>query len=243
MGIYTNRLKQMQKTMDQQMDDYTPGGFSLLPEGEYTFRVQATLDETKKEPKRLMVVWKFTVAEGDALGKSLFDRTIIEDNKVGAQICRGRLEDLGHEWPEEITKLESLLEAVTANPPLVEGRVTHENSTGKDGTKYTNARIRLTNVLEGIPGGDAVESMDEPQEAETDSNLSGLLAICDSYQLDYIDDSMDISAIVAALKENGATFKAEDLRPDELAVLEAVDATLIEKPKPTPARKVVGKKK
>jgi hypothetical protein len=243
MGIYANRLKQMQKTMTQQMDDYTPGGFSLLPEGEYTFRVQATLDETKKEPPRIMVVWKFTVAEGDAVGKSVFDRTIIEDNKTGAQICRGRLEDLGHEWPEEIVKLESLLEAVTANPPLVEGRVTHESSTGKDGTKYTNARIRITNVLDGIPGGDTV-TPSEPQEAETDSNLSGLLAICGSYQLDYIDDSMDSSAIIAALKENGATFKAEDLQPDELAVLEAVDATLIEKPKPvTPTRKVVGKKK
>jgi hypothetical protein len=225
------------------MDDYTPGGFSLLPEGEYTFRVQATLDETKKEPPRIMVVWKFNVSEGDAVGKSVFDRTIIEDNKTGAQICRGRLEDLGHEWPEEIVKLESLLEAVTANPPLVEGRVTHESSTGKDGTKYTNARIRITNVLDGIPGGDTV-TPSEPQEAETDSNLSGLLAICGSYQLDYIDDSMDSSAIIAALKENGATFKAEDLQPDELAVLEAVDATLIEKPKPvTPTRKVVGKKK
>lgn len=237
MGIYADRLKRMQKAMDEQMADYTPGGFSLLPEGEYSARVQATLDETKKEPKRLMVTWAFTVSEGDSEGRKVFDRTIIEDNQIGAQICRGRLEDLGYEWPTELADLEDLLETITANPPAVTIRVTHESSKGKDGKDYTNARVRITDVLEST-----APPAEETQETETtpdDPNLAGLLALCGSYQLAYITDDMDTATVVQTLKDNGATFKEEDLQPEELAVLEAVDSELIERPAPKPpARKL-----
>ena len=242
MSIYTERLKKMQGNMDEQMADYTPGGFSLIPEGEYTCRVQATLDETKKDPKRLMVVWSFTVAdEGNAMGKKVLDRTIIQDNKVGAQICRGRVEDLGYDWPEKVVDLEKVLEVITGNPPLVEIRVTHSASKGKDGKDYTNTNVRILDVLDGQPGGQPddqaqAEMVEAEQVTNDDPNLPGLLALCGSYQLSYIDDSMDVAAIVAALQENGATFKEEDLQPEELALLEEVNAEFIERKSVPPPR-------
>ena len=245
MSVYTERLKKMQGNMDEQMADYTPGGFSLIPEGEYTCRVQATLDETKKDPKRLMVVWSFTVAEGNAMGKKVFDRTIIQDNKVGAQICRGRVEDLGYDWPEKVVDLEKVLEVITGNPPLVEIRVTHSASKGKDGKDYTNTNVRILDVLDGQPDDQAQAEMVEAEQVTNDDpNLPGLLALCGSYQLSYIDDSMNVAAIVAALRENGATFKEEDLQPEELTLLEEVNAEFIERkpvPPPAPARRVTQK--
>jgi hypothetical protein len=239
MGIYTDRLNRMQKTMDEQMKDYVPGGFSILPEGEYSARVQATLDSTKKPPSRLMVTWAFTVAEGDKMGRKVFDRTIIEDNKVGAQICRGRLEDLGHKWPVKVALLESVLETITANPPLVSVQVSHEKSKGDDGKEYTNARIRIIDVMDVQPGEETIPISSQTIE---DPTLSGLLALCGSYQLEYVTDDMDVEAIKIALKEKQVTFKEEDLQPEELAVLESVDPEFIErKAAPVPVRKVAPK--
>jgi len=245
MGIYTERLKRMQKMMEEQMKDYVPGGFSILPEGEYSVRVQATLDATKKLPSRLMVTWAFTIAEGNKTGRKVFDRTIIEDNKVGSQICRGRIEDLGHEWPLRVIDIEPLLETITANPPLVSIQVTHSNSKGDDGKDYTNAHVRIVDVLDALPGAEniGVKVIQGMSQTVEDPTLSGLLALCGSYQLSYITDDMDLESIKAALKENKVTFKEEDLQPDEMAVLEAVDSDFIErKPAPVPpVRKVVHK--
>jgi hypothetical protein len=263
MGIYAKRLQAMQATADEQMADYVPGGFSLLAEGEYRARVQAGLGETKAKaanngepakPSKLLVMWTFTVAEGEKTGRKVIDRNILEggkdDGKTAKQICRGRLEDLGYQWPEgNLPALETELETLSATPPLVDIRVTHETSSGNDGKQYTNARIRIIDVIEGGPGlatEDAVAAPVAEAEAtaeapEVDPNLAGLLALCGSYQIPYITDDMDTAAIVAALQSNAATFKEEDLQPEEMAVLEAVEPSLIEKKPvlaPAPVRKV-----
>lgn len=257
MGMYAARLRAMQATADQQMEDYVPGGFSLIAEGEYRSRVQAKMGETKAKPSKpakMLVQWIFTVAEGDKAGRKVIDRNILEggkdDGKTAKQICRGRLEDLGYAWPEgNLPALENELDTLSATPPLVDIRVTHEESTGDDGKKYTNARIRVIDVLEGGPGLAVEETAAVAPEAapvaqeetaaaapevEQDPNLSGLLALCGSYQIPYITDDMDVATIVAALHENAAKFKEADLQPEELAVLEAVDTTLIERPAPAP---------
>ena len=85
---FKNKLAQMQENMKSQMADYTPGGnFTPVPDGEYQFRVKAGLDETKKEPARLMVSWCFVVADGEYEGRQVWNNTILEGNKVGAQIA------------------------------------------------------------------------------------------------------------------------------------------------------------
>ena len=257
MGLYAKRLQAMQATADEQMADYVPGGFSLIAEGEYKARVQAKLDETKAKPdkpSKLIVAWTFTVAEGDKAGRKTIDRNYIEggkdDGKTAKQICRGRLEDLGYQWPEgNLPALETELETLSATPPLVEIRVTHETSTGNDGKEYTNARIRIIDVFEGGPGltAAAVEETvvapvaeEAAPESEVDSNLSALLALCGSYQIAYITDDMDVATIVANLQANTATFKEADLQPEELAMLEAVEPALIER---TPVAPVAPVKK
>lgn len=247
MSKYTDRLKRMQGAVTEQMEDYVPGGFSLLPEGEYAFRVQAILDETKKEPKRLMVTWQFTVAEGDSEGKKLFDRTIIEDNKTGLQICRGRVEDLGFEWPVSIVNIEAVLEEISANPPLVQARVTHEKSTNKEtGKEYVNARIRVMDILETSAPAPAEETPAEetpmdPEETPTeqDPDQVALLALCGSFGFADANDGMTSGEIVEALKAADVKFPQKDLQPEELELLERVADELIEKPVAPPARRTV----
>jgi hypothetical protein len=252
MGLYAKRLAAMQATADQQMEDYVPGGFSLIAEGEYKARVQAKLGETKakpEKPSKLLVMWTFTVAEGDKAGRKVIDRNILEggkDNgKTAKQICRGRMEDLGYVWPEgDLPALETELENLSATPPLVDIRVSHETSKGDDGKEYTNARIRIIDVFEGGPAltAPAVAAEEVPVveavaevKTEADPNLSALLALCGSYQIAYITDDMDVATIVANLQANTAMFKEADLQPEELAMLEAVEPTLIERAAPAPA--------
>jgi hypothetical protein len=243
MSQYTERLKRMQKAVDEQMTDYVPGGFSLVPEGEYSFRVQATLDETKKEPKRLTVTWQFTVAEGDNEGQKVFNRTIIEDNKVGLQICRGRVEDLGYEWPEKVVDLEALLEEISANPPLVRGRVTHEESrNAESGKEYTNARIRILDVLETSGQADAQPTDSDaggtPEEAQESPDRAAMLALCGSFGFLEVNDEMTVGEIVKALKSADVRFPEKDLQPEELELLERVEAELVERPVAPPPRQL-----
>jgi hypothetical protein len=242
MGTYADRLKRMQGAVDEQMTDYTPGGFILLAEGEYDARVTPKLTETKNDPKRLQVEWTFVVAEGEKTGKKVVDRTIIEGGekaKVSLQICRGRIEDLGFEWPERIVNIESVVDEIAKAAPLVRIRVTHEKSTGKDGKEYENARVRITDVIGGetdtAPAAtDEAPVADDTPADDVDPNLSGLLTLCNSYQLDYITDDMDIDTIVAALTDNSASFREADLNADELAIMDTVAPDLVERAEPEP---------
>lgn len=238
MSFYTERLKRMQGAVDEQMRDYIPGGFTLLPPGEYEARAQAALGETRSDPKRLQVMWTFTVAEGEKIGRKVFDFNILEggkdDGKTAKSICRGRIEDMGYEWPEKIVGLESVLTQITNDTPLVKIRVTHEENTGKkDGKKYINARVRVIDVgstPDETPPDDTATAPDVPPS--DDPTLDALLLLCNSYQLLYIKDDMDVDSIVTALRDNGASFRAEDLNADETGVLETVAEDLIVKPEP-----------
>jgi len=240
MSTFTERLARLQAAVNEQMEDYVPGGFTLLPPGEYEAHVQASLGETKNDPQRLLVAWVFTVAEGEKQGRKITDRTIIEDNKVGLQICRGRIEDLGREWPEKIAYLENVLRDISADAPLVKIRVTHENSTGKDGKAYVNGRVRIIDVgsstPEATPEADANvdTSTAAPENVEGDPVgdpvRDGLLTLCNSYQLDYVKDDMDAEAIITALTDNGASFRQEDLNAEELELLDNAAPDLVERP-------------
>lgn len=165
---FKKRLKNMQSEAKEQCSDYTPGGtYAALPDDTYNFRVTATLDETKenkakKLPARLVVIWKFTVSEGDYEGRSVFDRTIIEGNKVGLHICRDRIESLGYEWPEEdLEQLEDILDDVVSRAPLI----TAKTKTKDDG-EYVNTRINIIEVLEPFGVEETVDAEGEVEETE-----------------------------------------------------------------------------
>lgn len=75
MGQYAKQLNALQASVKEQMADYVPGanGFEAVPDGEYNFVVQATID-TAKESGNLMVVFVHTVADGDLEGRVVTDR-------------------------------------------------------------------------------------------------------------------------------------------------------------------------
>ena len=231
---FAERLKKMQGKMAEQQADYTPGGFSAIPDDTYNFRVKATIDETKKEPHRLMVSWCFVVAEGEKEGRQVWINTIIEDNKVGAQICRGYVEDIGYEWPaEDLAQLEAIVENITERTPLVTGTA---KSKEKDG--YTNTNIRITEVLE-MPDGAATVSDDQtqaeadvPPEPEVDDDKTALLNFAASVGIDGFTDENELTDMVEALKEFDGRYSADTLSEDEKALLAKLDLEiLIEKPK------------
>jgi hypothetical protein len=145
---YADRLKKMTKKMKEQQADYTPGGRKVITDGEYNFRVKAVIDEwpakdadgeNEAKPARLYIGFQFTVDDdGDNLGRSAYVNCGLEE-KVGSQIGRGIIEDLGYEWPEEdMSQLETICENITERAPLVRGTArTKKNKQGYDNTKIT----------------------------------------------------------------------------------------------------------
>jgi hypothetical protein len=247
MSAYTARLKKMTPQVKAQMEDYTPGGaFAVHPEGTFNFRVQASLEETKKEPIRMMVSWIFTNAGDEYEGRKAYERTIIEDNKVGLHICRNHIEDLGLSWPEEnFAKIEDVLDVINSAPPLVSIDVGIKK---KDG--YENNTFKFLELLaddgsalptEETASEEFTESESE-SEPETDPNQTKLITLCKSFEVKDIDDSMSISEISAKLKMKKIQFPEEQLQPEEIELLKEVGPSLIEKKKTTPAKRTLSKK-
>jgi hypothetical protein len=259
MSIYTDQLKRMNSTAQQQMKDYTPGGFAILPEGEYQCRVEAKLGITKN-PDRLTVFWTYTVTEGDRTGKKAIERNILEggsdDGKTAKQICRGHIEDLGFEWPERMEGVEEILDQINTQPPLVTIQVTHSTSEGKgknEGKTFTNANVRLIDVLES--SGNLGNSENKPEETEDsdgsddsdEADRQALLNLCGSYGSVLgceIDDSMTTVEMLATLHEAGSLFKRKDLNKEtgELDLIERLDSSLIEEDAPPPLTRTMAKK-
>lgn len=252
---FKSRLKKMQEAAKKQMEGYTPGGFQAIPDGDYTMRITATIDETKKPPARLLVSWCFTVAEGDNEGTQGWDRTILEDNKVGLQICRQRIEMLGYEWPEDdLASLQDIIEEITNQAPNASVRVK-----SKPDGEYTNTNYRILEVFgsDDQPAQAEEEAPVEEEVAETvdevavDDNQQALLDFCAAQGIDGITSDMTVEEIVGGLKEGGITFKKEELSEEELALLEAIEAadlveapakkTLAKKAPPAPVKKPIAK--
>ena len=241
---FKTRLKKMQEAAKKQMEGYTPGGFQAIPDGDYTMRITATLDETKKAPARLQVAWCFTVAEGDNEGTQGWDRTILEDNKVGLQICRQRIEMLGYEWPEDdLASLQDIIEEITNQAPNASVRVK-----SKPDGEYTNTNYRILEVFgsndqpaqtEEETTGEETVAEETVDEVAADDNQQALLDFCAAQGINGITSDMTVEEIVDGLKEGGITFKKEELSEEELALLEAIEAAdLVE----APAKKTLAKK-
>ena len=241
---YKDRLAKMQAQAKTNMEGYTPGGFSALPDGDYTMRVKATLEETKKAPPRLTIVWCFVVDEGECAGRQTWDRTIIEDNRVGLQIARGRVEELGYEWPEDdLSTLEDIVDDITDRAPHVTCRLrTKENG------EYTNTNVRIREVhdlpndvpeSEEKPETDAADETPEPveDEAQADTEAAALLDFCASQGIEGVTTDMSKEDIVAGLLEAKMTFEHGTLTQQEVVLLArcGLDSLIIaDKPKAAP---------
>lgn len=247
---YRAQLRAIQGQVKKQMANYTPGGFSVVPDDTYQARVRAVVETTKTPPQRLKVSWGFTVAEGDFSGRQVWDGTIIQDNETGLSICRGRVEVFGYEWPEDdLALLADICEQITAAAPLVTIKL---KNVEKDG--YNNPRIRITEVLETIdvpeqqPADDA-QPEQAPEEAAPETpadagvpDAQALLDFCAAQGIDGVTSDMSSDDIITALKDNKFTFNRTELTEEEAALLTALDAAeLIIEPEPVKPRKTLAK--
>jgi hypothetical protein len=247
---FKSKLKQMQAKMAEMQEGYVPGGnFQPIPDGDYSFRVKATIGETDKAPARLQIAFCFVVAEGELEGRQVWNNCIIEDNKTGAQIARGVIEDLGYDWPaEELEVLEDIVDDITERSPLVEASAkSKENAQG-----YMNTRLRITNVLELPEGsedgpGDADASeindaeateqgQDSTEEAIAEAQKQELLDLAASLGIDGFSTENELADMVEALQGCDLSFPRENFNDEEFALLEALAITnLVEKPAPKKA--------
>jgi len=248
------RLRGMQDAVASQMESYVPGqggGKWTPPDEDYTFRVTATMDESK-DSKKLKVLWKFTVAEGEYQGKSILDGTMIEDNEVGLNICRGRIDDLFPEngWPplDNLPLLVDMLEHLTNAAPLVEAKTV--TTPQKDNPKYNNTRVYINQVLEPITdfvpsddqGYDDQGSDDQGSDTSSDDQGSGevdylndVLAFCASQGIPGVTADYTVEEIVEALTQGGFKFKSKQLTEEEVELLNNIGAAgLIEVEKKKP---------
>lgn len=265
MSRYAQDLKRMQGTMQKEMKTYDPNAAKGIESGEYTFQIKAGLTRSQKT-KKLMIAWVFTVVdEGANHGRKTYDNSVLEGdtpgsvNTTGANIARGRIEDLGYTWPEEnLAELETILDQINANPPRVLARATVKDR--DDGSGRTNTRIFFLEVLDTASGAtdgaqgaaeDAGQGSGSPSDDQgttgTDDHETALLNICISFGTPGITQGMGLKAMVKAILAGTERFPEESLQPEELATLEAIEPKLIqrkvpERPKRTMA-KVAGKRK
>jgi hypothetical protein len=254
---FKSKLKQMQAKMAEMQEGYVPGGnFQPIPDGDYSFRVKATIGETAKAPVRLQISFCFVVAEGECEGRQVWNNCIIEDNKTGAQIARGVIEDLGYEWPaEELEVLEDIVDDITERSPLVEASAkSKENAQG-----YMNTRLHITNILE-LPGGaeGTVEDSANAENAdaansgeatgpdageEVDVQKQALLDLAASLGIDGFSDENELADMVEALQGCDLSFPRENFNDEESALLEALEITnLVEPPKKVAVKPTITKK-
>jgi hypothetical protein len=232
---FKERLASMGQQVDEANSDYSPGGnFAPIPDDDYLAKVKCTLDETKKAPARLQVTWIFVIAEGELEGRQVYDRTIIEDNKVGMQICRQRVEELGYQWPEpdQFENLEAIVENITERAPSITIR-TKTSQSETNGKKYDNTRVYIREVHE-VPEqteeesqGEETAESDKTEDQETpvgndpETLHAALLDFCASQGLDGVSEDMGTKEIIDGMVEGQLTFLGPTLTQEEVDMLTA----------------------
>lgn len=238
--------------MQELQEGYIPGGNSQqIPDDDYSLRVKATINETSKAPARIQISFCFVVAEGEYEGVQVWNNCIIEDNKTGAQIARGIIEDLGYTWPaDELELLEDIVNDITERSPLIEATVrTKENAQG-----YMNSKVKINNVLElpegsegeevqtnEVPGGEETPGPDAGEEK--DLQKQALLDLAASLGIDGFTAENELTDMIEALKACDLKYPKENFTEEELGLVTALDITnLIEEPKKVVVKPTITKK-
>jgi len=233
---FADKMKKMTKAAKEQMEDYNPAAFGSVPTGTYSARVKVVGTETKTNP-RAMAAWTFVVADDGAYqGRQLFDNTVLEDNKVGLQICRQRVEALGYTWPEDnLGELESILESITERCPLITINV----KSSEESTKvYFKSVIEVYGDDSGEATSPAEETTpsDETPTAEEvtpgDENIVKLIEICERFDISGITTDVTVEDAIEALSGSDVAFEEGDLTEEDKEFLASIDAEkLIKKAK------------
>jgi hypothetical protein len=237
MDALQTRLRQMQVNMKKQMEDYKPGGGGgePLPTGLYTVKVRPVMTEARSS-KKIMISWTFVVSDGELTGRKVFDNTVLEGNegpgsvnKVGSQICRNRIEDLGETWPENnLLQLQQVIDKINKAEPeiLVDVR---QNAADDQG--------RINHKIYFRANAAAPESPSAPEEVpsgvDASASTNPMLDICTRLGVNGITDDMTETDIVDSLRSSTITFKRSELTDGEVDTLNTFDAAdLIEEDVP-----------
>jgi hypothetical protein len=249
---FKEKLAKMRDQAAAAEENYRPGFGQPIPDDDYIFQVKATLDYTKKDPKRLQVIWVFVVTEGDFMGRQVWDWTIIEDNEVGLNICHSRVDDLGYQWPEKeviasegLVFLEPIIEDITNRCPRVTARVRTKTQKGKDDVERERTSLYIRECHDMPEGQPAATRDAEAEQAEASSaaeeapDNQALLDFCASQGLEGMTTDMTNEQIIQGLKEGGVTFTLATLTQEEVDLLESNggEDLLIRKVTPPPAKK------
>jgi hypothetical protein len=188
-SIFAERLAKMQGAAAAAMEGYTPGGLSV-PDAIYIAKETCELGEAKSSGN-LMVTRTFTIVDGEFKGLNIWDRIVLEKqvkdgngqptgehmlSDIGIQQCRRWMEQHGLAFPDDLTQLEGVINAINDAAPTVKIR---SKTTKKGDDEYINANI--LEVMDNIAGdaspaqAEAAPTSDTGAEAEVaQDGLSGM---------------------------------------------------------------------
>lgn len=123
MSEFLNRLKKLGTNWKKATKrDPKEFGGSAVEDGIYRLRITGCELTESMSSGRLQIHWEFTVAEGEAKGEQChdYDGLESEDNLFFLQ---RKLARLGKEVPEDISEIETVLNEIAKERPLIRGRV------------------------------------------------------------------------------------------------------------------------
>lgn len=117
---FKSRLKKIKESWGKAQERKDTFG-STVPDGAYIMRVSATLGESASSG-RMQIAWLYTIMEGENRGDTVrdYDGLETEDNLFFIQRKLGRL---GQEIPDDPLEIESIVEQIEEDGPLVRATV------------------------------------------------------------------------------------------------------------------------
>ena len=237
MDALQQRLRQMQKNMEQVQQEYKPCmGFEPLQDGEYNIIFRPEMKMTKSE--KLMVTWIIIIADGDHEGRKIFENTVLEGNdgpasvnQAGSHICRRFVEACGKTWPEKLIQLKQVLAEIDSEENVV--AISLRMKPGSETAQYPSYYINPKASSESVDTSPAPEVEAIQQELA----LRPLLDFCTKHGIDGVFDTDTDEELVQKLKDGGA-FKEDEIEAEEVEMLRSFDPELIaSSPEPEKTKK------
>jgi len=170
-----------------------------LPEGEYTFTVQNAEIKKAQSSGKLRAVFTLAVAEGEHAGATIQDGYNLDaENTLGMSMLKAQLGRYGYEIPESLTDVVDILEAISAENPMVIGKV-------KQNGDFTN--VRITEVLDGAAAKEGGEE-EAPAEEEGGEGEEAAEIMVGSTVTFTVEDE-EITATITKKHKDGS-FDAEN---------------------------------
>jgi hypothetical protein len=158
---FSNRLKKLGGNWKKASKrDPSEFGGSAIEDGIYRLRITGCELTESVSSGRLQIHWEFTVAEGESKGEQVhdYDGLESEDNLFFLQ---RKLARLGKEVPEDVSTIETVLQEIEKERPLIRARVK---------TKDDFTHVYINKMLDDA-GKDV--DMPEPDGAEPEAEEGG----------------------------------------------------------------------